>query len=69
MTPAAAYAARPKASPGDRAADTHHRVRTNRIDNTGLVTLRQQGRLYHIGIGRPHAGTRPTRCWRCPTSS
>jgi len=58
MTPAAAYAARPKAVPGDRTADTHDRVRTDRIDATGLVTLRHQGRLYHIGIGRPHAGTR-----------
>ena len=57
-TPAAAYGARPKAVPGDRSADTHDRVRTDRIDNTGLVTLRHQGRLYHIGIGRPHAGTR-----------
>jgi Integrase core domain len=58
MTPAAAYAARPKAVPGDRSADSHDRVRTDRIDATGLVTLRDQGRLYHIGIGRPHAGTR-----------
>jgi Integrase core domain len=58
MTPAAAYAARPKAVPGDRSADTHDRVRADRIDATGLVTLRHQGRLYHIGIGRPHAGTR-----------
>jgi hypothetical protein len=49
---------RPKAAPGDRSADTHDRVRTDRIDATGLVTLRHQGRLYHIGIGRPHAGTR-----------
>src|SRR5271155_4476387 len=57
-TPAAAYAARPKAVPGDRAADTHDRVRTDRIDNTGLVTLRHQGQLYHIGIGRAHARTR-----------
>jgi transposase InsO family protein len=57
-TPAAAYAARPKAVPGDRAADTHDRVRTDRVDATGLVTLRHQGRLYHIGIGRAHAGTR-----------
>ena len=24
---------------------------------TGLVTLRDNGRLHHIGIGRPHAGT------------
>jgi transposase InsO family protein len=57
-TPATAYAARPKAVPGDRSADTHDRVRTDRIDNTGLVTLRHQGKLYHIGIGRPRAGTR-----------
>jgi transposase InsO family protein len=57
-TPAAAYTARPKASPGNRAADTHDRVRTDRIDDTGLVTLRHNGRLHHIGIGRPHAGTR-----------
>jgi Integrase core domain len=58
MTPAAAYQARPKAVPGDRAADTHDRVRTDRIDATGLVTLRHSGKLSHIGIGRPHAGTR-----------
>jgi transposase InsO family protein len=57
-TPADAYAARPKAVPGDRAADTHDRVRTDRIDATGLVTLRHQGKLHHIGIGRAHAGTR-----------
>jgi transposase InsO family protein len=57
-TPADAYAARPKAGPGDRSADTHDRVRTDRIDNTGLVTLRHNGKLHHIGIGRAHAGTR-----------
>jgi transposase InsO family protein len=57
-TPVTAYAARPKAAPGDRTADTHDRVRTDRIDATGLVTLRHNGRLHHIGIGRAHAGTR-----------
>ena len=57
-TPATAYAARPKTVPGDRAADTHDRVRADRIDATGIVTLRHSGRLHHIGIGRPHAGTR-----------
>ena len=57
-TPATAYAARPKAAPGtDRAADTHDRVRTDKIDKTGCVTLRTGGRLHHIGIGRTHAGT------------
>jgi transposase InsO family protein len=56
-TPAAAYAARPKAAPGSRAADTHDRVRADAIGKTGTVTLRHGGRLYHIGVGRTHAGT------------
>jgi len=57
-TPATAYAARPKAGPGDRNADTHDRVRTDRIDPSGKVTLRHGGRLYSIGVGRTHARTR-----------
>jgi transposase InsO family protein len=57
-TPATAYAARPKAGPGDRTADAHARVRTDRIDTSGKVTLRHGGRLYSIGIGRTHARTR-----------
>jgi transposase InsO family protein len=56
-TPATAYAARPKAVPGDRSADTHHRVRRDRIDASGVVTLRHHGRLHHIGVGRTHART------------
>jgi transposase InsO family protein len=57
-TPATAYAARPKATPGaNRDRDTHDRVRTDRIDQTGCVTLRVNGRLHHIGIGRTHYGT------------
>ncbi len=56
-TPAVVYAARPKATPGDRDADTHDRVRRDRVDATGVVTLRHAGRLHHIGIGRTHART------------
>ena len=56
-TPATAYATRPKATPGDRTADTHDRVRTDRIDTDGKLTLRVNGRLHHIGIGRTHART------------
>ena len=56
-TPAAAYAARPKAGPGDRAADTHDRVRTDIVGSTGTLTLRTGGKLYHIGVGRTHART------------
>jgi hypothetical protein len=57
-TPATAYHARPKAAPGDRSAGTHNRVRTDRIDTNGAVTLRHGGRLHHIGIGRTHTRTR-----------
>jgi transposase InsO family protein len=42
QTPATAYATRPKAAPGDRAADTHDRVRTDKIGPTGTVTLRKR---------------------------
>jgi transposase InsO family protein len=57
-TPAAAYQARPRATPStDRTRDTHDRVRTDRVSTTGNLTLRHDGRLHHIGIGRAHAGT------------
>ncbi|MGW2217168.1 IS481 family transposase [Nonomuraea sp. NPDC001684] len=57
-TPATTYAASPKALPdGSRDADTHTRVRHDRIDPSGVVTLRVNGRLHHIGIGRTHART------------
>jgi len=60
-TPAVAYQARPKATPAAR-HDTHDRVRHDRIDADGKVTLRVNGRLHHIGIGRTHART-PSCCW------
>ncbi|MFE9651345.1 helix-turn-helix domain-containing protein [Streptomyces sp. NPDC006365] len=57
-TPAAIYTTLPKALPAhSRDADTHTRVRHDRIDQSGVVTLRLAGRLHHIGIGRTHAGT------------
>lgn len=55
-TPATAYTARPKAAPGTTTA-THERVRTDKIDKSGVVTLRHHGRLHHIGVGRTHTGT------------
>ena len=55
-TPATAYAARPKATP-DNTADTHDRVRRDKINKAGTVTLRVAGQLRHIGIGRTYAGT------------
>ena len=55
--PAVAYQARPKAAPGSRDADTHDRVRTDRVHAAGTVTLRTGGRLHHLGVGRTYAGT------------
>ena len=57
-TPATAYTARPKATPGDRDADTHDRLRHDRVDKSGKITLRHGGRPYSIGIGRTHTRTR-----------
>ncbi len=56
-TPATAYTARPKADPATR-TDTHNRVRRDRIDQAGVITLRIAGRLHHIGVGRTYTGTR-----------
>lgn len=56
-TPATIYTNHPKADPATR-IDTHNRVRTDRVDQAGAVTLRVNGRLHHIGIGRHHHRTR-----------
>ncbi|MCI0632912.1 MAG: hypothetical protein L0206_03210 [Actinobacteria bacterium] len=36
----------------------HCRVRRNRLDRGGGVTLRYDSRLHHIKVGRRYAGTR-----------
>jgi transposase InsO family protein len=59
-TPATIYTERPKATPGDRASDTHDRVRHDRVDTAGKITLRHSGQLYSIGVGRTHTRTRVT---------
>jgi hypothetical protein len=57
-TPATIDGAFPKALPtGNRTADTHTRIRHDRIDDSGLITLHLTGRLHHIGIGRTHTRT------------
>jgi transposase InsO family protein len=59
-TPAAAWAARPRAVPANPGIiiTEHFRVRRDKIDTTGTISLRHNSRLHHIGIGRAHAGTR-----------
>jgi transposase InsO family protein len=54
-TPLQAYSTRIKARPtGQPAAGTHFRVRHDKVDANGKVTLRYHSRLHHIGIGRAH---------------
>jgi hypothetical protein len=48
---------RPKARPGDRSSDIHDRVRHDRVDKRGKITLRYQGRLQSSGVGRTHTRT------------
>jgi transposase InsO family protein len=55
-TPLQAYSARVKARPAGRAPATHFRVRQDKVDATGTVTLRYDSRLYKIGVGRAHKG-------------
>lgn len=59
-TPAKAYAARPPAAPTKLGVPfpSHYRIRRDRIDPSGVVTLRYDSRLHHIGLGRRYAGTR-----------
>jgi hypothetical protein len=57
-TPATVYNSLPKATPSsDRNGDSHDRVRRDRIDKRGSVTLRVAGQLRHIGVGRTYART------------
>jgi transposase InsO family protein len=56
-TPMQAYLARPKATATGPLIEPHWRVRHDRIDASGTVTLRHHSRLHHIGLGRQLAGT------------
>jgi transposase InsO family protein len=57
MTPLAAFEALDKARPGSPVAKTHFRVRTDKVDSCGKVTLRHDSKLFHIAVGRRHKGT------------
>jgi transposase InsO family protein len=59
-SPRSAFEARDKARPSGPRIDVgaHVRVRRDRIDKTGKVTLRHRTRLHHIGVGRKHKGKR-----------
>ncbi|WP_102161356.1 IS481 family transposase [Zhihengliuella halotolerans] len=57
-TPAKAYAATPKALPTNAQPSTHYRIRYDRVDKAGRITLRRAGRLHHLHVGAAHRGSR-----------
>jgi transposase InsO family protein len=57
-TPQQAYLARPKATPtGTPLHAGAYRIRHDRIDSNGKLTVRHNSRLHHLGMGRRYAGT------------
>jgi hypothetical protein len=56
-TPGNAYRATPKATPTGNTTG-HFRVRYDRVDNNGRVSLPRAGRMHHLGIGAEHRGKR-----------
>ena len=56
-TPAVAYTTRPKATPSNDHPNNEFRVRHDRI-HSGNISLRIDGTMHHIGIGRTLDGTR-----------
>jgi hypothetical protein len=58
-TPGEAYRATPKAAPASNGhAQGHYRLRYDRLDTKGKISLRRAGRMHHLGIGTAHARKR-----------
>ena len=57
-TPGTAYRATPKALPAAGWDPQHYRLRYDRVDKDGHVSIRRAGRMHHLGIGRTHTGDR-----------
>ena len=56
-TPATAYRATPKAAPtGLNPVNEHFRLRLDRVDNGGKISLRRAGRMHHLGVGYARRG-------------
>ena len=57
-TPTQAYHATPKALPAAPGPVGHYRIRYDRVDPRGKMSIRRAGRMHHLGIGAEHAGKR-----------
>jgi transposase InsO family protein len=55
-TPLQAYSTRIKAKPAASKPVTHFRIRNDKVDAHGKVSLRYMSKLHHIGLGRAHKG-------------
>lgn len=51
-TPLQAYTDRPKAIPTGYKIAPHYRIRHDRVDKGGVITLRYNSRLHHIGLSK-----------------
>ena len=56
-TPLQAFADRPKAFPAGHHIAPHYRVRHDKIDAAGVITVRYDSRLHHIGLSKHLRGT------------
>jgi hypothetical protein len=59
-TPIQAYHDRPKAFPSGYQIPPHYRVRHDTIDAAGVITIRHDSRLHHIGLSKRRRGTKVT---------
>jgi transposase InsO family protein len=58
-TPGDAYRATPKAAPASNGhPQRHYRLRYDRLDTKGKMTIRRAGQMHHLGIGTTHARKR-----------
>ena len=58
-TPGEVYRHTPKALPaGNGHAPGHYRLRYDRLDTKGKMSIRRAGRMHHLGIGTEHARKR-----------
>lgn len=57
-TPGSSYRATPKALPAHPRPANAFRLRYDRVDATGAISLRHAGHMRHAHIGRNHAGAR-----------
>jgi transposase InsO family protein len=56
VTPQEVFSAKVKAGPGSAVPAVHYRVRHDKVDKNGKVTLRYDSKLRHIGVGARHRG-------------